>query len=78
MNTLFNKVLGENERRVFYFYLKPNELFDQPNIWEGTVLKWKNEDHTKKQCNMEFCKKGCQAFERDKVNFKDSKKSRGL
>ena len=29
---LFNKVLGENEKCVFYFYLKkPKELFGQPN-----------------------------------------------
>ena len=32
MNVLFNKVLGENEKCVFYLYLKPNELFGQPNI----------------------------------------------
>ena len=30
MNTLLNKVLGENEKRL-YFYLKPKELFGQPN-----------------------------------------------
>ena len=33
VNTLFNKVLGENENCVFYFYLKPNELFGQSNIF---------------------------------------------
>ena len=32
MNTLFNKVLGENEKCAFYFYLKPKELFGQPSI----------------------------------------------
>ena len=32
MNTLFNKVLGENEICVFYFYLKLKEPFGQPNI----------------------------------------------
>ena len=32
VNMLFNKVLGENEKCVFYFYLKkPKELFGQPN-----------------------------------------------
>ena len=31
VNTLFNKVLAENEKYVFYFYLKPNKRFDQPN-----------------------------------------------
>ena len=31
MNMLFHKVLGENEKCVFYFYLKLNELFGQPN-----------------------------------------------
>lgn len=31
VNTLFNKVLAENEKYVFYFYLKPNEHFGQPN-----------------------------------------------
>ena len=31
VNTLFNKVLHENEKRAFYFYLKLNELFGQPN-----------------------------------------------
>ena len=30
MNTLFNKVLGENEKCVFYVYLKLNKLFGQP------------------------------------------------
>ena len=45
VNILFNKMLGENENCVFYFYLKPNELFGQPNslhlvriLWGGT---WK-------------------------------------
>ena len=33
MNTLFNKVLGENEKCVFYFYLKTEALFGQPNIY---------------------------------------------
>ena len=28
MNTLFNKILGENETCVFYFYLKLNKLFN--------------------------------------------------
>ena len=32
MNTLFNKVLGENEKCIFYLYLKPNELLEQANI----------------------------------------------
>ena len=32
VNTLFSKVLGENEKCVFYFYLKLNEVFGQPNI----------------------------------------------
>ena len=27
VNTLFNKVLAENEKYVFYFYLKLNEHF---------------------------------------------------
>ena len=31
VNTLFNKVLAENEKYIFYFYLKPNEHFGQPN-----------------------------------------------
>ena len=32
MNTLFDKVLGENEKCVFYFYLKkPKALFGPPN-----------------------------------------------
>ena len=31
VNTLFNKVLAENEKYVFCFYLKPNEHFGQPN-----------------------------------------------
>ena len=31
VNTLFYKVLGENEKSVFYFYLKLNELFGQSN-----------------------------------------------
>ena len=30
MNTVFNKVLGENEKCVFYFYLKNKELSGQP------------------------------------------------
>ena len=30
-NTLFNKVLCENEKCVFYYYLKLNELLGQPN-----------------------------------------------
>ena len=30
VNTLFSKVLHENEKCVFYFYLKPNELFGRP------------------------------------------------
>ena len=33
MNTLFNKILGENGKYVFYFDLKPNELFGQPNTF---------------------------------------------
>ena len=32
MNTLLNKVLGEDEKCVFYFYLNPKGLFGQPNI----------------------------------------------
>ena len=32
INMLFNKVLGENEKCVFYFSLKLNELFGQPNM----------------------------------------------
>ena len=32
MNTLFNKVLGENEKCVFIFTQKPKPLFGQPNI----------------------------------------------
>ena len=31
VNTLVNKIFGENEKCVFYFYLKPNELFGQSN-----------------------------------------------
>ena len=31
MNMLFNKVLGENEKCFFYFYLNLNELSGQPN-----------------------------------------------
>ena len=32
VNTLFNEILGENEKcDPFYFYLKPNELFGQYN-----------------------------------------------
>ena len=27
VNTLFNKVLGENEKQVFYFYLKTEGIF---------------------------------------------------
>ena len=38
MKTLFNKVLGENEKCVFYFYLKPNELFGQPNTLSFAVV----------------------------------------
>ena len=34
-NTWFNTVLGENEKCVFYFCLKPNELFGQPNTFPG-------------------------------------------
>ena len=30
VNTLVNKVLGENEKCVFYFYLKSKELSGQP------------------------------------------------
>ena len=30
VNPLFNQVLDENWKYVFYFYLKPNELLDQP------------------------------------------------
>ena len=33
-NTLFNTVLGEND---FYFYLKLNELFGQPNTYHMYV-----------------------------------------
>ena len=33
VNMLFSKVLCENEKCVFYFYLKPNELFSQPNTY---------------------------------------------
>ena len=29
VNTLFNKVLGENEKYVFYFYLKTEGTFWQ-------------------------------------------------
>ena len=32
VNILFNTVLDENEKCVFYFYLKPNEFFGQLNI----------------------------------------------
>ena len=32
VNTLFNKALGENEKCVFYFYLKTKGIFGQPNI----------------------------------------------
>ena len=31
MSTLFNKILGENEKYVFYLYLKPKELFGHSN-----------------------------------------------
>ena len=31
MNVL-SQVLGESEKCVFYFYLKPDELFSQPNM----------------------------------------------
>ena len=34
MNTLFNKVLGENEEYVFYFYLKTEGTF-----WPTQYLK---------------------------------------
>ena len=30
-----NKVIGENEKRVFYFTEKPNGLFGQPNVITG-------------------------------------------
>ena len=33
VNMLFNKVLGENEKCVFYFYLKPTALFGPSNIY---------------------------------------------
>ena len=39
MNTLFDKVLGENEKRAFYFYLKLNELVGQPNTVKGSRTK---------------------------------------
>ena len=31
LNTLFNKVLGENKKMSFIFTEKPKELFGQPN-----------------------------------------------
>ena len=51
MNTLFNKVLGENEKCVFYFYLKakgtfsPTEYIEDPKdstqkLLELTILKF--------------------------------------
>ena len=32
--TLHNKTLGENEKYVFWFYLKTKGIFGQPNISE--------------------------------------------
>ena len=32
VNPLFNQVLDENWKYVFYFYLKPNKLFGQLNM----------------------------------------------
>ena len=33
MNVLFNNIVGKHEKCVFYFYLKLNEHFGQPNIY---------------------------------------------
>ena len=51
VNTLLNKVLGENEKCVFYFYLKTEELLGQPNnfvsstklcplLWISFLCSW--------------------------------------
>ena len=45
MNTLFNKVLGENEKRLL-FLLKKKALFGQPNMW---VLPQKQRKHQKNE-----------------------------
>ena len=46
-NTLFNKVLGENEKCVFYFYLKTKGTF-WPNIQRNQINLFKRNDKHKK------------------------------
>ena len=43
VNPLFNQVLDENWKYVFYFYLKPNELLDQPKkmATHSSTLAWR-------------------------------------
>ena len=41
VNTLFNKVVSENAKCVFYFYLKPNELFGQSNTINSKIISRK-------------------------------------
>ena len=43
VNLLFNQVLDENWKYVFYFYLKPHELLDQPKkmATHSTILAWR-------------------------------------
>ena len=38
VNVLFSKIVGKHEKCVFYFYLKPNAHFGQPNIYLLAVL----------------------------------------
>ena len=37
VNTLFNKVLSENEKCVFYFYLKTEGTFWRTLVIQGSV-----------------------------------------
>ena len=40
MNTLFNKVLGENEKCAFYFYLKTEGTFWPTSIKRHLYMDW--------------------------------------
>ena len=57
---LFNKILGENEKRISYFHLKLNELFGQPNkskrrkIWDPEIRESTKQRETKDKTVKEF------------------------
>ena len=40
VNMLFNKVIGENEKHVFYFYFKTEQIFGQLFLLTGIKMKF--------------------------------------